>query len=200
MASYPTAVEQLIEAFRQLPGVGRKTAERYTLYLIKQPPHITDQLSQRLATVRAEVRPCKICFHFSVNGVCAICSNTQRDHSTICVVADSSTVLALEQSGDYHGVYHVLGGSVNHLAGIGPEQLQIDALVQRIQRDQVSEIILATNPTISGEATALTVIKALQPLGVTISRLARGLPAGADIDYADDVTLGAALENRKPVI
>lgn len=199
MARYPAAIEQLIVAFTVLPGVGRKTAERYVVYLLKQPPEVVGQLLVQLQSASRSVKLCAQCFNFSSGELCDICSNSQRDQSTICVVSDGSIVAALEQSGVYHGTYHVLGGTVNQLEGIGPEQLHIAELLVRVKVQGVTEVILGTNPDMPGEATALYLIDALKDSGVIVSRLARGLSAGSDIEYADDVTLSSAIENRKPV-
>lgn len=199
MARYPAAIEQLIVAFTVLPGVGRKTAERYVVYLLKQPPEVVGQLLAQLQAASRSVQLCRQCFNFSGDELCDICNNLQRDQTTVCVVSDGSIVAALEQSGVFHGTYHVLGGTVNQLEGIGPEQLHIAELLDRVKTQAVTEVILGTNPDMSGEATALYLVDALKNSGVTITRLARGLSAGSDIEYADDVTLSSAIENRKPV-
>lgn len=199
MSRYPASIEQLITAFTALPGVGRKTAERYVTYLLKQPPEVVGQLLATLQAAQREVHLCTQCFNFAADTLCDICKNSQRDASVVCVVSDSAAVAALEQAGTYQGTYHVLGGTINQLEGIGPEQLHLQALVSRVNDQAVTEIILGTNPDMAGEATALYVIEALKPTAVLITRLARGLASGSDIEYADDVTLGAALENRKAI-
>lgn len=199
MARYPTAIEQLIAALTILPGVGRKTAERYTWFLIKQSPETINRLVQNLQLAQKSIRLCQQCYDFSTQALCELCSDAQRDQTTICVVAEGMTIAAIEQTGVYHGIYHVLGGYVNQLEGIGPEQLHIASLVERIQRDGVQELILATNPDMSGDATALYIMDAVRDLPVRVTKLARGLAAGSDIEYADDVTLTSALTDRKPV-
>lgn len=199
MARYPEPIEQLIQSFTILPGVGRKTAERYVFYLLKQSPTILQQLSQHVTNLQQTITTCTQCYNFSLTPVCEICSNSQRDHSLICVVADSASVFAFEQTGDWTGVYHVLGGTINQLEGIGPDELRIKELVERVKTGNVQEIILAMNPDSHGETTAQYVIAALKTYPVKITRLARGLPSGADIEYADDVTLGNALKDRRPL-
>lgn len=197
MVSYPLALEQLIELFSTLPGVGRKTAERYVLYVLKQPNGFNAKFAQALQTASHGVKLCSNCFQFTTDPLCSICANTQRDHHTICVVQESSAVLAFEQTGDYHGVYHVLGGTANQLEGFDADRLRIPALLKRIADRLVTEIIIGTNADHAGEATALLVKTALKDIPVTITRLARGLPAGSEIEFADDVTLGQALVHRQ---
>lgn len=199
MARYPASLEQLIVAFTSLPGVGRKTAERYVTYLLKQTPEVVGQLIATLQAAQRAVQLCTQCFNFASDTLCDICQNSQRDQTIVCVVSDSAAVTALEQAGSYHGTYHVLGGTINQLEGIGPDQLYLQALVDRVKTKQITEVILGMNPNMTGEATALYVIDALKDSPVLITRLARGLTSGSDIEYADDVTLGAAMENRKPV-
>ncbi len=199
MARYPAAIEQLIGAFTQLPGVGRKTAERYVVYLLKQPPEVIGQLLTQLQAASRSVKLCKQCFNFASGELCDICNNSQRDQTTVCVVSDGTAVAALEQTAVYHGTYHILGGTINQLEGIGPEQLHIAELLERIKQRGITEIILGMNPDMAGEATALYVINALKDTGMIITRLARGLSAGSDIEYADDVTLSSALLDRKAI-
>ena len=199
MARYHAGLEQLIVSFTNLPGVGRKTAERYVTYLLKQPPEVVGQLIATLQAAQKTVHLCSQCFNFASDGLCDVCKSSQRDQTIICVVSDSAAVAALEQAGTYLGTYHVLGGTINQMEGMGPEQLHLQELVGRVNDTGITEVILGTNPDMTGEATALYVIDALKPTGVLITRLARGLASGSDIEYADDITLGAALENRKPI-
>lgn len=199
MARYPAAIETLIEALTILPGVGRKTAERYTFFLVKQSPATIDSLIQQLQTVRQSIHLCARCFNYTTNTLCAICADTHRDQTMMCVVAEATTILAIEQTGQFHGVYHVLGGNINHLEGIGPEELHFQALIERVQREQPREVILATNPDLAGDATALYIIEALKQFPVRLTKLARGLAAGSDIEFADDLTLSSALQERKPI-
>ncbi|HBY73543.1 MAG TPA: recombination protein RecR, partial [Candidatus Kerfeldbacteria bacterium] len=175
MARYPASLEQLITAFTSLPGVGRKTAERYVTHLLKQPPEVVGQLITTLQAAQKTVHLCTLCFNFATDGLCDICKSSQRDQMVVCVVSDSAAVTALEQAGTYQGTYHVLGGTINQLEGMGPDQLHLQELVSRVNDNTVNEVILGTNPDMTGEATALYVIDALKPTGVLITRLARGL-------------------------
>lgn len=199
MARYPAAIEDLIQALTLLPGVGRKTAEHYTFFLVKQSPETMARLMQQLQAVRESIRLCERCFNYTTASLCEICSNPGRDQQTICVVAEGTTILAIEQTSAYRGTYHVLGGNINHMEGIGPDELHLKALVERVQHNQVQEVILATNPDLAGDGTALYVIEALKGLPAHITKLARGLSAGSDIEFADDLTLSSALRDRKPV-
>ncbi len=199
MALYPESIERLIHALTTLPGVGRKTAERYVFHLLRQPPAVVEKIVQGLHGVQQDIHDCERCFNITVNTICDVCRDSQRDISTICVVSDSTNLHAIEQTGDYHGVYHVLGGVINQLDGIGPNQLRITELVERVHNDGAQEIIIATNPNVGGNATAMYVIEALKDMNVQVTRLAQGLPAGADIQYADDITLSNALKDRKDI-
>ncbi len=199
MPRYLEPIEQLLQSFTQLPGVGRKTAERYVFFLLKQPQTVVKQFGEQLLSATTTVRLCQQCYNFSITERCTICSDSNRDTSLVCVVADSSNVFALEQTEAWPGVYHVLGGTVNQLEGIGPSQLRLSELVERVKISSIEEITIATNPDSAGETTALYVIEALKPYPVKITRLARGLPSGADIEYADDVTLGNALRERTTI-
>ncbi|MFA6474864.1 MAG: recombination mediator RecR [Patescibacteria group bacterium] len=199
MSKYPATIEQLITAFTTLPGVGRKTAERYVVYLLKQPPAVIGQLLANLQAASRSIRLCERCFNFSNLALCDICKNPQRNQTVVCVVSDGTSIQALEQTGVYHGTYHILGGTVNQLEGIGPDQLHVAELVARIHTHGITEVIIALNPDMTGEATTLYIIDALKDSPVSISRLARGLATGSDIEYADDVTLTAALVDRKMI-
>lgn len=199
MARYPVAIEELIQALTILPGVGRKTAEHYTFFLVKQSPETVARLIKQLQAVRQSIRLCERCFNYAIAPLCVICADPQRDQQTICVVAEGTIILTLEQTGQFQGVYHVLGGYIDHAAGIGPTELHVPALVERIKRDQIEEVIFGTNPDLAGDATVLYVTEALKDLPVRITKLARGLAAGSDIEFADDLTLTSALRDRKPV-
>lgn len=199
MAAYPEVIEELIKKFIILPGVGRKTAERYVLFLLKQSPTVLTELQVGLQNAQRDIRLCSTCYNFTTDQQCEICQDAQRDAGLLCVVADSSAIFALEQTHDFKGLYHVLGGTINQLEGIGPDQLRIAQLAQRIQSSSVREVIIGLNPDTVGESTALYVIEALKQLPVTITRLARGLPAGSDIEFADDITLGNALKDRRAI-
>lgn len=190
------AVEQLAEHFAQLPGIGRKTAHRLALYIVKQKREDVVALAKALVSVKDKVRYCSVCSNITENDPCVICSNPKRDHSMICVVEEPSDVHALEKTNEFKGLYHVLGGALSPLDGVGPEELRVKELLQRAGEETIQEIILALNPNVEGEATTLYLSKLLKPLGITITRIARGLPVGSDLEYADEATLSRALEGR----
>jgi recombination protein RecR len=192
----PEPVTKLIDAFSRLPGVGPKTASRLTYYLLRQPEEVTIQLADALNDLRTNTRFCSVCFNITVNDPCPICSDSQRDHHKILVVEEPLDVLAIERTGMYDGVYHVLHGAVDYVAGIGIDSLKIRELVQRVEKGDALEIIIATNPSQEGDATAMYIQRELKPKGVKITRLARGLPMGGDIEYVDTVTLSRALQGR----
>lgn len=194
----PRPVMRLIEAFARLPGIGPKTSARLTYFLLRAPEEESRELAGAIAALRSGTAYCSICFNITEAGVdpCAICSDPDRDPATVCVVEDMLDVAALERTGRFHGRYHVLHGALSPVEGIGPEDLRIEELVTRLEREPVREIILATNPTMEGEATAMFLRQRLQGLGVKLTRLARGLPSGGDLEYADVTTLTRALEDR----
>ena len=179
-----------------LPGVGPKTAQRLALHIIKRPEKDVQDLAQALVAAKKQVGLCKVCFHLSAEPVCSICSNPNRDRITVCVVADSRDVIALEKTREFKGLYHVLGGVISPMDGIGPEQLNIHSLVKRVTQQQVKEIILAINPSVEGETTTLYIGNLLKPF-TKVTRIAFGLPMGGDLEYADEVTLARALEGRR---
>lgn len=179
-----------------LPGVGPKTAQRLALHLIKRPEKDVQALAKALVDAKKQVGLCKMCFHLSAEPVCSICSNKNRDRSVVCVVADSRDVIALEKTREFRGLYHVLGGVISPMDGIGPEQLNIQSLVKRVTQQQVKEIILAINPSVEGETTTLYIGSLLKPF-TKVTRIAFGLPMGGDLEYADEVTLARALEGRR---
>ncbi|MEM8831649.1 MAG: recombination mediator RecR [Cyanobacteria bacterium P01_G01_bin.19] len=193
---YTPPLARLIEQLQLLPGVGPKTAQRLALHLIKRPDKEVQALAQALVAAKQKVGFCKVCFHLSAEPVCSICSNTNRDRTTVCVVADSRDVIALEKTREYGGLYHVLGGVISPMDGIGPEQLNIEALVRRVTKDRVQEIILAISPSVEGETTTLYINGLLRPF-TKVTRIAFGLPMGGDLEYADEVTLARALEGRR---
>lgn len=190
------SVEQLTEQFAQLPGIGRKTAHRLALYIVKMNREEVVTLARALVNVKDKVRYCSICSNITENDPCAICSNTKRDRTGICVVEEPTDVLALEKTNEFKGLYHVLGGALSPLDGIGPEELRIKELLARLSNSSVEEVILALNPNVEGEATTLYLSKLLKPLGMKITRIARGLPVGTDLEFADEATLSRALEGR----
>jgi len=204
----PNSIQNLINLFEQLPGIGPKTAARLTFYLWQTPNHFVEKFAQALLDLKRKTKQCSICFNLDETDPCSICADSQRDHSIICVVERPLDIIAFERMGDYRGVYHVLGGLINPLEHIGPDELRIQELLSRITkfdnsnyRTQVREVILATNPTMEGEATASYIAKKINELGLEtkITRLGQGLPTGADLDYADIWTLKQAWENRREI-
>lgn len=206
------SVEALVEQLMRLPTVGRKTAQRLAAYILKMPREEVEALAQALLAVKERVRHCAICFNVTDEEVCTICRSPRRDHTLICVVEEASDVLALERTGEYRGVYHVLGGVISPLDGVGPDDLRIRELLARVapsngdperaalypdgQLPQIQEVILALNPNVEGDTTAYYLAQLLKPLGVRVTRIARGLPIGGDLEYADEATLSRALEGR----
>lgn len=194
---YAAPLARLIEELSKMPTVGPKTAQRLAFYILKMASEDAAKLSQAILDAKAQIRHCSICFHITDVDPCAICTGVTRSHSTICVVEDPRDVLAMERTREYKGLYHVLHGAISPLDGIGPDDLRIAELLRRVQSGQVEEIIIATNPRVEGEATAIYLAKILKPLGLKVTRIAHGLPVGADLEYADEVTLARALEGRR---
>ncbi|MFQ5828098.1 MAG: recombination mediator RecR [Candidatus Methylomirabilia bacterium] len=197
MAYYPKPVAQLIEALQKLPGIGPKTAQRLTLFLLKRPSEEVQGLAEALARVKSEIVYCSTCFNITEQDPCRICQDPARDSRVLCVVEEPNDLLAVERTGEFRGRYHVLLGALSPLDGVGPEDLRVRELLGRLEGQEVEEVILATNPNVEGEATAIYLAKLLKSLGVRITRIARGLPVGGDLEYADEVTLSKALEGRK---
>ncbi|MBI2984357.1 MAG: recombination protein RecR [Candidatus Kerfeldbacteria bacterium] len=198
MASYPPAIERLLDELTRLPGVGPKTAERYLFALLRQPSAGLKAFGQAVANLHETILNCQRCHNFDTQSPCRYCRDRQRDQQVLCVVADAPDVLAIEQTGVYHGLYHVLGGTINTVEGQGPEQLHIADLLGRIPKEKITEVILAMNPDIEGETTSLYLKKALAPSGVRLTQLARGIPTGGDVTYLDEATLGEAITHRQP--
>ena len=197
-ATAPT-VARLIEALHKLPGIGPKSAQRLTYYLLRVPEAEARVLAQAIIELKEKTTLCSTCQNVTEADPCVVCSDEQRDRSTICVVEEPLDILAVERSGGFHGLYHVLHGVLSPVEGVGPEHLKLDQLVARVRDGSVREVIMATNPNLEGEATAMYIGRLLAPMGVRVTRLARGLPTGADLEYADDVTLARALEHRQDV-
>jgi recombination protein RecR len=193
---YTRPLARLIEQLQRLPGIGPKTAQRLALYLIKRPESEIQAFADALLAAKQQVGHCQMCYHLSADPVCDICRSTQRDRSTICIVADSRDVIALEKTREYKGLYHVLGGLISPMEGIGPEQLTIQSLVQRVNREPIQEVIIAISPSVEGETTTLYMGQLLKPF-TRVTRIAFGLPMGGDLEYADEVTLARALEGRR---
>ena len=195
-----SAIDDLATEFAKLPGIGRKTALRLTYHLLKQPPEQSRRLAQSLLTLGERVRPCERCYNLTEDALCAVCRDPRREQTVVCVVEEASDIGAIERAGEYRGVYHVLGGRLSPLEGVGPEDLTVARLVARVKTGEVREVIVATNPSLEGEATALLVRRELAAAGladVTVSRIALGLPVGGDLEYADGVTIARALAARR---
>ncbi|MBI3028830.1 MAG: recombination protein RecR [Candidatus Rokubacteria bacterium] len=197
MAYYPEPVARLIEALQKLPGIGPKTAQRLTFFLLKRPPEEVTALGEAIVRVKAQIVNCSVCFNVTEEDPCRICTDPARDGKSLCVVEEPNDLLALERTGLHRGRYHVLLGALSPLDGIGPEDLRVRELLARVETQPVDEVILATNPNVEGEATAIYLAKLLRPLVGRVTRIARGLPVGGDLEYADEVTLGKSLEGRK---
>ena len=197
MAHYPEPVARLIDALQRLPGIGPKTAQRLTFFLLKRPPEEVRELADSLRAVKDKIVHCSSCFNVTDEEPCRICADPARDGKLVCVVEEPNDLLAMERTGEFRGRYHVLLGALSPLDGIGPDDLKVRELLLRLEQDGATEVILATNPNVEGEATALYLAKLLRPLGVRVTRIARGLPVGGDLEYADQVTLSKALEGRR---
>ena len=197
MGLIPAAVERLAAEFGRLPGIGPKTAQRLTFHCMSATPESTARLAAALRDLHEGVRPCTRCYFIAEAELCAVCTNPRRDRSVICVVEEPLDVLAVERSGEFDGVYHVLGGALSPIDGVGPDELRIDALERRLDEGDVREVVIATDPDVEGEATAHYLGERLASRGVAVSRLAHGLPAGADLQYADEVTVARAFAGRR---
>jgi recombination protein RecR len=195
MLSTSPSLDALISEFSRLPGIGRKTAQRLALHVLKLTRDEVERMAQSLIEVKERIRTCSICCNITEDDPCSICSSTRRDRTCICVVEESNDVFAIERSNEFRGLYHVLGGSLSPLEGIGPEDLRIRELLDRARQD-VTEIILAMNPNVEGEATTLYLSRLLKPLGVNVTRIARGIPMGSDLEFTDAATISRAFEGR----
>lgn len=196
---YDGIVQDLIDEFGRLPGIGPKSAQRITFHILQTPGFDVSKLSELLGEVREKVRFCEVCGNVSEQDRCAICRDPRRNQTLICVVEDAKDVAAIERTREFRGLYHVLGGAISPIAGIGPDDLRVAQLMQRLADGTVQEVILATNPNLEGEATATYMSRLLQTLQISVTRLASGLPVGGDLEYADEVTLGRAFEGRRSV-
>lgn len=194
-----TPLAKLIEQFERLPGIGKKTAQRLAYFVLQLPDSEAKEFSYAILEAHEKIKYCKICKNLTDEDVCHVCSSNARDKSIICVVEDPRDVVALERTGDFSASYHVLHGAISPLNGVGPDQLYIKELLSRIAAGPVQEVIMATNPTVEGEATAMYISKLLKPLGVKVTRLAYGIPVGGDLEYADEVTLSRALIGRSEI-
>lgn len=198
MEFYPIAIEKLIEEFAKLPGIGYKTAQRLTLHVLNLPKEEVEEFSQALIKARGTIKYCSVCGNFTDEDPCAICGNPSRDKSTICVIEQPKDIMSLEKVREYNGTYHVLHGTISPMSGRGPDDINLKELIKRVNGD-IKEIIVATNPNVEGEATAMYISKILKPFGVKVTRIAHGIPVGGDLEYADEVTLAKALEGRREI-
>lgn len=197
---YPKSIQNLIDEFSRLPSIGPKTAERFVFYLLKKSTGDVLRLSQAIAHLRDDIKLCRRCFNYDESDPCSICGDERRDQRTICLVAKNQDIAAIEKTGLYHGVYHVLGGYINPLENVMPSNVRLRELIDRIKSEKPVEVILALNPDSEGEATSSFVIRLLRQFeGLRVTRLARGLPIGADLEYADEVTLESAINDRKEI-
>jgi len=197
--NYTPPVQSLIDELGRLPGIGPKSAQRIAFHLLKVPTEDAARLAYAITDAKARVRFCERCFNISEGELCPICNDDGRDSSIVCVVEESRDIVAIEKTGEFRGRYHVLLGAMSPLEGIGPEQLKIRELVARIEPEGIEEVILCTNPNTEGEVTAMYLARLLKPIGLTVTRIASGLPVGGDLEYADELTLGRALEGRRTV-
>ncbi len=201
MPFFAQPVEKLIEEFAKLPGIGQKTAQRLAFYILNQPKETAETFAQALLDAKEKVYTCKVCQNLTDSEVCSICSNPARDHGVICVVTEPKDVIAFERTREFNGLYHVLHGTISPLGGVGPDDIRIKELLERVadEEEDVREVILATNPDTEGEATAMYLSRLLRPFGIKITRLAYGMPVGGHLEYVDEVTLMRALEGRHEI-
>ena len=199
MALTPSALAALIEQLVRLPGIGPKTAQRLAFHLLKVPREEAAGLAEAIVALKDRIHVCARCFNIAEEDVCGVCQDPRRDGKLLCVVEEVNDLLAIEKTREFRGLYHVLHGVISPMEGIGPEDLKVNELLARLRGGNVTEVIMATNPNLEGEATSMYVSRLLTPLGTRVTRLARGLPMGSDLEYADDVTLARALENRQDV-
>jgi recombination protein RecR len=195
----PGALQKLVDEFRRLPGIGAKSAQRLAFHVLRTPREDAERLCEAIREVKDRVTYCSICNNFTDVDPCVYCADPSRDHRVVCVVEEPQNVYVIEKSGGFRGVYHVLLGALSPLQGIGPDDLKIKGLLARLDADHVEEVILATNPTVEGEATAIYLARLLKPLGVRVTRIATGIPVGSDLEYADELTMGKAMEGRREV-
>ena len=197
--NYPKTIQNLIECFKKMPGVGEKTAERYVLSLLEMDEEVLEKFSPPLKEIKSNIKRCKICNNLSEEDICSICQDSTRDHSTICVVEEPKNVFSFEKAGTYLGVYHVLDGLISPLEGIRPENINIPSLLKRIEEEKIKEVIIAVKACVEGETTAMYIAKKLENKNVKVSKIAYGIPLGADMGYIDSSTLEISLENRQQI-
>lgn len=196
---YPKSIATLIEHFQKFPSVGPKSAQRMAFYLLRMPENEVQKFAQAIIDAKANTRTCEVCFNLSSTSPCEICQSTKRDRSTICVVAETKDLIAIEKTNEYRGLYHVLQGLISPMDGIGADDIRIKELLTRLTSEEVQEVILALSPSVEGEATSLYLTKLMKPFGIKISRIAFGLPVGADLEYADEITIAKAIEGRREI-
>lgn len=196
---YPKSIASLIEHFQKFPSVGPKSAQRMAFYLLRMPQAEVEKFAQSMIDAKRNTKTCEICFNLSASSPCEICSSSQRDRSTICVVAETKDLIAVEKTNEYKGLYHVLQGLISPMDGIGADDIRIKELLNRLTNQEIKEIILALSPSVEGEATSLYLSKLIKPFGIKISRIAFGLPVGADLEYADEITIAKAIEGRHEI-
>ncbi len=196
MSGFTPSLEQLIEQFAKLPSVGRKSAQRLAFHILSMSDQEAQKFTDSIMNARQTIKQCEICCNLTDDGICSVCSSQSRDKSTICVVEDPRDVIAIERTHEYNGLYHVLHGVISPMNDINPEDIKIKELIKRLGDDTVKEVIMATNPTVEGEATSMFISRLIKPMGINVSRLAYGVPVGADLEYADEFTLIRALEGR----
>ncbi len=196
---YPKSIATLIEHFQKFPSVGPKSAQRMAFYMLRMPESEVQKFAQTIIEAKKNTRTCEICFNLSSTSPCEICTNPKRDRSIICVVAETKDLIAIEKTNEFKGLYHVLQGLISPMDGIGADDIRIKELLNRLTSDEVKEVILALPPSVEGEATSLYLTKLIKPFGITISRIAFGLPVGADLEYADEITIAKAIEGRREI-
>ena len=197
--SLPASLQELVDQLKKLPGVGAKSAQRLAFHVLRTPREDAERLCQAIRDVKDRITYCTICNNITDSDPCSLCGDDRRDHRTICVVEEPQNVSVVDRTGGYRGVFHVLMGTISPLQGVGPDDLKIKSLLARIAGGGIEEVILATNPTIEGEATAIYLARLLKPLGVRVTRIATGIPVGSDLDYADDLSVGKSLDGRREV-
>jgi len=198
--NYPSTIQKLIECFRKIPGIGEKTAERYALSVLNLDQEVVEQFSKSIIDTKLKIRKCKICNNLTEDDICDICKNDSRNKKLLCVVEEPKNIILFEKIGTYDGYYHVINGLISPLDGINPEDIDIEKLLNRIKENDIKEVILAVKPSVEGETTSLYISRMLKDYDVVVSKIAHGVPLGADIDYVDSLTLELALENRKKIV
>ena len=199
MTSLAKPIDHLIEALTKLPGIGRKTASRLAFHILRSSPSEAKELAKAVLDVKEKIRLCSVCFNLTDEALCGVCQDERRNRDTLCVVEGPNDLIAIENTGAFHGRYHVLHGALAPLEGIGPEDLKVKELMERLHQEKMAEVILATNPTVEGGATALYLTELIKPLGLRITRIAYGIPMGGEIEYSDGMTLSKALEGRREI-